>query len=111
MRRYQHDSFLTAIKQFDITETALVPPIIIKLLSCPGNEQEILRNLQLVWCAGAPLDIATQDRAVELLAPNARIAQVWGMTECGWISTFHYPESDKTGSVGRLLPSYQAKYV
>jgi len=109
MRRYHHAGFLTAIKQFDITETAMVPPVIMKFLSSPPEEQHVLRNLQLVWCGGAPLDASTQARGVSLLAPDGRIVQVWGMTEAGWITTFPYPERDLSGSVGRLLPTYQAK--
>lgn len=50
-----------------------------------------------------------QNNALRMLAPDARIVQVWGMTEGGWFTTFHYPESDHTGSVGRLIGSYEAK--
>lgn len=111
MRRYEHTSFLAAVKEFDITETALVPPVIIKFLSCSAEEQQMLRNLRLIWCGGAPLDAVTQAKGASLLASDGRIAQVWGMTECGWISTFHHPERDFTGAVGRLIPGYRAKYV
>lgn len=33
------------------------------------------------------------------------------MTECGWISTFPYPEADLTGSVGRPLRHFDVKYA
>jgi len=46
-----------------------------------------------------------------MLSPTARICQVYGMTEGGWMTTFHYPERDCTGSVGRLVGSYEAKIV
>lgn len=31
------------------------------------------------------------------------------MTEGGWMTTFLYPEADSTGSVGRLIDTYEAK--
>jgi len=51
----------------------------------------------------------TQNDALVMFAADARICQVWGMTEGGWMTTFQYPESDFTGSVGRLIGTYQAK--
>ena len=101
MRRYDETVFLHSVAKYQITETGLVPPVIIKLLSLSEAKRSALGTLQTVWCGGAPLDKITQQRAVKMLADGARISQVWGMTECGWITTFPYPESDDTGSVGR----------
>lgn len=108
MRRYQHRDFLHTVSRHQITETALVPPVILKYLTCPEDEQKHLKSLKLVWCGGAPLDRDSQAAAEALFAGDARIVQVYGMTECGWICTFLYPEHDDSGSVGRLLPGFQA---
>lgn len=109
MRRYDEAIFLSSIGRYQITETAVVPPILIRLVSLPYHKRSILSQLQTVWCGGAPLHKMTQHAALGMFARDARIVQVWGMTECGWISTFSYPESDDTGSVGRMLPGTQAK--
>lgn len=109
MRRYDEAIFLASIDRYEITETAVVPPVLIRLLSLPDHQRSALDRLQTIWCGGAPLDKTTQDTALGMFAPDARIVQVWGMTECGWISTFKYPEMDSTGSVGRILPGTQAK--
>lgn len=111
MRRFNRQSFLNALDRYKITETAMVPPLLVEFLKYPPADQIKLRSLELVWCAGSPLDPGVQAQAVRLFAPTARIVQVWGMTECGWISTFAYPENDTTGSVGRLIPGFQAKYA
>lgn len=58
---------------------------------------------------GAPLSEFVQNAALRMLSPTARICQVYGMTEGGWMTTFLYPERDSTGSVGRLLGEYEAK--
>lgn len=51
----------------------------------------------------------TQEKMYRLLNQSARINQVWGMTEAGWITTFLWPERDRSGSVGRLLDGMEAK--
>ena len=83
MRRFNRRLFLDTLHDQQITETALVPPLILDFLSYTAAEQAKLSSLQLAWCAGARLD--------------------------PWISTFPYPESDNTGSVGRLIPGVSAK--
>ena len=57
------------------------------------------------------MSASMQNEAVRMFYPYARIVQVYGMTEAGWITTFKFPELDESGSVGRLLPSYEAMYV
>lgn len=111
MRRFSEQEFLDCIESNKITETAVVPPLIVKFLSGPVDQKrKQLSSLRLILCAGAHLDASIQERAnKELLDPEARIAQVWGMTECGWISTFFHPEKDETGSVGRPMPGYQCR--
>lgn len=111
--RFNEVEFLEAVERYHVTESALVPPIILRfLLNCSERVREQLSSLRTVWCGGAPLDAQTQIKAEsDLLRPDARIAQVWGLTECGWVSTFHYPEKDTTGSVGRILPGYRVRYV
>ena len=111
MRRFQQRQFLDAVERFNITETAMVPPLLLGMLSYSPQDQAKLGRLETVHCAGSPLDLTVQAHASKLFAPAARIVQVWGMTECGWISTFKYPEDDATGSVGRLLPGFEARLV
>ncbi|MCJ1397127.1 hypothetical protein MMC11_000319 [Xylographa trunciseda] len=113
MPRFHEKTFLETISRFGITETAVVPPIFVKFLSeSVEARRKQLQSLCIVWCAGAPLNRELQQGLKSnLLSHDARIVQVYGLTECGWVSTFKHPESDETGSVGRLLPGYQAKIV
>ena len=111
MRRFDQTQYLDAIQRFDITETAMPPPLIFKFQEMPVTEREMLKSLRQVWCGGAPLSATVQNKALDMFAPDARIVQVWGMTETGWLTTFKYPEFDTTGSVGRLVSSYQARVV
>ena len=113
MKRFSEPEFLESIETHKITETAVVPPLIVKFLSGDVEQKRRqLSSLRVILCAGAHLDASIQEKANrELLDPQARIAQVWGMTECGWISTFFHPEKDETGSVGRPMPGYQCRSV
>ena len=109
MRRFDLEKFLAYVMQYQITETAIVPTIIVTVLKHPSKAPAALRSLRTVWCAGSPLVQTIQNEMFRLLRPTARLIQCWGMTECGWIATFLWPEKDHSGSVGRLLPGMEAK--
>lgn len=109
MRRFEQQRYLSIVHQYEITESPLVPAILNALMKGETTTRELLASLRLVWCAGSPLDERAQDAFFRLLAPAARVVQVWGMTESGWITTFLWPDTDHTGSVGKLLPGMEAK--
>ena len=109
MKRYRAEQYLKYIDRYGITETAMVPPMVLEFLALQPSQQEALSKLRYVWCAGAPLAANPQSRIADCLGPGAIFSQVWGMSEIGWITTFHFPESDRSGSVGRLLPNMEAK--
>ena len=110
MPRFSMSQFINAVERFDITEVLLVPPMIVSFVTST-SPKNFLKHIRFVWCGGAPLDAAIVKQMYRLLAPDACIAQVYGMTEAGWISTLKWPERDESGSVGRLLPNVEAKCV
>lgn len=109
MKRFNLGQFVDFVVRFGITETSMVNPIVTSLLDLPQSRRKYLSSVRFVWCAGAPLDASVQNQLREILHQDALVSQVWGMSEAGWITTFHYPESDASGSVGRLLPNMEAK--
>ena len=111
MRRFDLKQYLLAIQQYAITETPMVPQMLRIITEQPQLAADTLASLRLIWSAGAPLSESLQEQFSRLINPNARVTQVWGMTEAGWMSTFLWPEDDRTGSVGRLLPGMEAKLV
>ena len=100
--------FVEAVGQFDINEVLLVPPMIVSFVTGTAP-RDFLKHIRFIWCGGAPLESAVVKKMYRLLAPDACIAQVYGMTEAGWISTLKWPERDESGSVGRLLANVEAK--
>lgn len=110
MPRFSNTQFINIVERFNITEVLLVPPMIVKFVTSAGPKS-FLKHIRFVWCGGAPLDAGVVKKMYRLLAPDACIAQVYGMTEAGWISTSKWPERDDSGSVGKLLPNVEAKYA
>lgn len=109
MARFDRTTFLRAISNFNITETAMPPPLLVQFLAEDPSTRTELQCLRLVWSGGAPMAADTQARAARMFANDGRICQVWGMTEGAWMTTFQYPEADNSGSVGRLMATYEAK--
>ncbi|KAL9037577.1 MAG: hypothetical protein Q9180_003643, partial [Flavoplaca navasiana] len=111
MRRFDIEIFSKSIRHFQVTEIPLVPTILIAMLTSSRTTKEDLLSLRSVYVAGSPLRSSTQKDFQSLLHADAVVTQVWGMTETGWATMFFWPESDDTGSVGRLIPSMHAKLV
>ncbi|KAF2220653.1 AMP-binding enzyme [Elsinoe ampelina] len=111
MHRFSSDHFLAFVKDYDIKETAMPPPLLIHYLNMDPSHRQALKGLRKVWTGGAPLRQETQYRVRAMFHLKVCIAQVWGMTEGGWMTTFPHPENDKSGSVGRLIATYEACVV
>ena len=111
MRRFDMKQYLDSMERFAITETALVPAMIYGILKSPLATKERLQSLRYIWCAGSPLRKSTQEDLQAMLSPQAKISQVWGLTEVGWATALFWPEGDDSGSVGRAIPGLTVKFV
>ncbi|KAL9589906.1 MAG: hypothetical protein Q9203_001292 [Teloschistes exilis] len=111
MQRFDLETYLRSIRQFKITEIPMVPTMLIAVLTSSLTDKEHLQSLRSVYVAGSPLRSSTQVDFQALLHPDARVTQVWGMTETGWTTMFQWPETDNTGSVGRLMPGMSSRLV
>lgn len=89
MRRFELENYLRYTAKFQITETFMVPPMVVSILmsgladetSKTYKAEFSMRSVRNGTVGAAPLDGATQKRFQALLAPGATFAQVWGMTE------------------------------
>lgn len=99
------------IERYQITEITIVNPIIFTLLDSPSLDKSALSSLRAVFCGGVPLKADVQNRLQDQLHEDARVSQVWGMTEIFWVTSLRYPEKDFTASAGRLLPNMEARHV
>jgi acyl-CoA synthetase (AMP-forming)/AMP-acid ligase II len=113
MRRFDLETYLISNEKYQTTDLAVVPPMAIAILTSPfSRTRPFLHSIKNVNCGAAPLDKEVQTRFRTLLKEGTPFTQVWGLTETSAIATmFTYPEHDDTGSVGRLVPNLEAKYV
>jgi acyl-CoA synthetase (AMP-forming)/AMP-acid ligase II len=105
MKRFD-DTFPQKVQDFSITEIAAPPPMLLKLHQNRSSHR-MLQGLRLIFTGGAPLTQELKNRFLSIFEVAPRLVQVWGMTEGGWFTTFKYPETDDTGSVGRCVPGCQ----
>ena len=109
MRRFEMRSYLASIRDFEISETYLAPPVIVGMPQSPHCSKEALQSLRQIWFGGASLKYVNQVPLYAMLHPDAKIQPVWGMTEAGWITAGRWPEKHADDSVACPLPGYEAK--
>jgi acyl-CoA synthetase (AMP-forming)/AMP-acid ligase II len=113
MRRFELETYLRSIQEYQITDLVLVPPLVIALITSPMTKQYSLKSVRLIGCGAAPLSKEAQNKLkADHCLPGTVFNQAWGMTETSCIATmFPYTESDDTGSVGRPIPNLDIKLV
>ena len=111
LRRFELESFLQNIEKHEITDAAFVPPMVHMILASPLTKRYSLKSIRHAYAGAAPLDAGSQRQMKDLLAPDAPLTQVWGMTETSCTCSclpFEYGH-ETTGSVGRMLPNTDVK--
>jgi acyl-CoA synthetase (AMP-forming)/AMP-acid ligase II len=111
MSRFDLKKYATAIQKYGITDTAVTPQMVVYLLKSGLPLKDMLSSLRYIWCDSAPIDAAVLDRFYGVLSPKAIITGLWGMSETRAQTFFKWPERDTTGSVGRLTPGTEIRYV
>ncbi|KAB8349815.1 hypothetical protein FH972_023828 [Carpinus fangiana] len=112
LRRFELEPFLASIERHQITDMAVVPPMVIAIIMSDLSKKYSLTSVKHVTCGAAPLDKGPQARLKQLLVSETPFSQVWGMTETSCIcSMLPWPEDDASGSVGHMLPGVDAKLV
>ena len=111
MSRFDLKKYTSMIQKYGITDTATTPQMVIYLLKSGLPLKDLLQTLRYVWCGSAPINAAVLKRFYDVLAPNAIITGLWGMSETGGHTCFRWPERDTTGSVGRLTPGTEIRCV
>ena len=110
MRRFEMEPFLSSIEKYQLTEMVLVPAVAVAVLKHPTLAKYNLKSIKQVLCGAGPLSKEHQNVLQGVFGATVTFTQVWGMTETSCVaSKFYYPESDETGSVGRMMPNLDVK--
>lgn len=112
MARFDLLKFLEYNKKYQITTFFSVPPIYLALAKHPAVTDQLDTVLGAASGA-APLGPQTQlDAERKLGRGQARLTQVWGLTETtGAITAMDPGESEYTGSVSPLVANHEARIV
>lgn len=109
MPRYEPKVFLDTVEKYEVTEVLFVLPMVFSLPSYHKCTSSALASIRQIFCGGAAVPYHVQEKLYAFLHPDARITQIYGMTECGWVCGTQYPDKDETGSVGQPLDGFFVK--
>jgi len=101
--------YIEAIEKYQISEIWVPPPVLTGIPKSALATQTTLRSLRQIWMGGGAVNYANQLPMYNLMDPSARIYQVWGMTEAGWVTTTVWPEKQFDDTVGRPLPGFELR--
>lgn len=109
MPRFDPQAFLTAIQQYKVTRTNVVPPILVFMGKHPVVDQFDLSSLKEMTSGAAPLgaDLAT---AVSQRL-SCKVTQGYGMTETSPVASINpLPEENpQYASCGKIVPNMEVK--
>src|SRR5437868_12349471 len=111
MPRFDLESFLKAVQDYEVSLAHLVPPIILSLSKNPIVDNYRLPRLQTIFSGAAPLGEELTRACMDRLGCNIR--QGYGMTETSPVthSSPAPPMTSKFGSVGVPAPNTECKVV
>ncbi|MFC9840161.1 long-chain fatty acid--CoA ligase [Rhodococcus sp. NPDC127530] len=115
---FDPDQVLATIEHCRMTDVALVPTLMQRLVDHPEIDGYDLSSLRTVLYGGSPITPAVLARTRTVL-PAARLGQVYGMTELATVATLlapgdHIldgPNTDRLRSAGRAAPHAQIRIV
>ncbi|HKU73533.1 MAG TPA: AMP-binding protein [Pyrinomonadaceae bacterium] len=111
MPRFELESFLKAVQDYDVTLAHLVPPIVLSLSKNPIVDNYKLPNLKTIFSGAAPLGEELTRACMDRLGCSVR--QGYGMTETSPVthSSPAPPYQVKFGSVGVPAPNTECKII
>jgi acyl-CoA synthetase (AMP-forming)/AMP-acid ligase II len=106
--RFDVAAFLGSVQEHRITQTVVVPPVILALARHPAVADHDLSTLEWIACGAAPLAASLQQECAQRL--GVPVVQGFGMTESvATIAASPVTAPVVPGSCGRLLPGVQAR--
>ncbi len=111
MPRFDLESFLKAVQDYDVSLAHLVPPIVLALSKHPIVDNYKLPNLKTIFSGAAPLGEELTRACMDRL--GCTIRQGYGMTETSPVthSSPAPPRILKFGSVGVPAPNTECKII
>ncbi|KAK2604622.1 hypothetical protein N8I77_007535 [Diaporthe amygdali] len=112
MPKFDFPKFIEYMKRYKITNFFSVPPIYLALAKHPGITDQF-DTIDHAFSGAAPLGLQIQIEAAKKMGKGqARLTQVWGLTETtGAITAMPPGQTEMTGSVSPLVANHEARIV
>lgn len=104
MPRFAMDNYLEYIEKYNVTESCLAPPVVMRLIGLESDAATRLNSLRFVGVGGAPITAAAMRTFRATLHKDATLSGIYGATEIGTVCMLRYEDKDDLGCVGRPLP-------
>lgn len=109
-KTFEPGAVLQAIEDHKITNFAMVPIQLQRLLEAPNSDEYDLRSIQAIMSCGSPLHADLKARLFERLGPTS-VIELFGLTE-GIITTLDPEEAEgRMASVGKPLIGTDIKII
>lgn len=111
MAKFNLERFCSTIQSYRVTLAYVAPPVVLALVSSPVVQQYDLSSLRMIMSGAAPLSSDLVKRVYDKLRVPVR--QGYGLTEtspAAFSQTFA-DWDEAIGSVGKLIPNMQVKYM
>ncbi|KAF5564450.1 hypothetical protein FNAPI_2158 [Fusarium napiforme] len=109
--KFELKMFLATVQRFKIEQMALVPPIMVQMLSHKAECQKYdLSSVRFIFSGAAPLGKETISGLNEIW-PSWNICQGYGLTETSPVVSSTTELDIDPGSSGSLLPGIKAKVI
>jgi acyl-CoA synthetase (AMP-forming)/AMP-acid ligase II len=112
LARFQPETFCDVVAKERVNYTVLVPTMINFLIQFAENHSHDLTSLEMLAYGGSPMAPQLIRRTRELL-PQAKLAQVYGLSETGFLTGLQDAEhtEDRFMSCGRPCPGIEVHIV
>lgn len=109
MTKFEFEPFLKVLQEWPITSAHLVPPIVVGLGKHPAVDNYKFPHLKFIFSGAAPLGPELTDAVEKRL--NIKIRQGYGMTEASPATHYTVAGTERSGTVGMLMPSMEQRIV
>ena len=109
MPKFEFEPFLKVLQDWPITSAHIVPPIVVGLGKHPAVDNYKFPHLKYLFSGAAPLGAELTDAVEKRL--NVKIRQGYGMTEASPATHYTVAGTERSGTVGLLMPSMEQRIV
>jgi len=107
--KFELEAFLTVLQDWPISSAHIVPPIVVALGKHPSVDNYKFPHLKYLFSGAAPLGPELTECVEKHL--NIKIRQGYGMTEASPATHYTVAGAERSGTVGRLMPSQEMRII